>query len=198
MLNLAVTIDNASDDPALKREADFDLVRAASGGSVSAFEALYRRHHQRIYAVLWRLCGGHHARAEDLAQEAFIKAWQALPSFRFESAFSTWLHRLAVTTGLMELRARSSKEDLEIDDSALDWQSISDSAGQRSALARDLEHAIASLPQRARAVLVLFDIEGWTHEEIAAELSMAVGSSKAQLHRARQLLRQRLGEGETS
>ena len=158
------------------------------------FEALYRRHSRRVYAVLWRLCG-HEARAEDLVQEAFVRAWQALPGFRFESAFSTWLHRLAVNTALMELRSRAGGEALETDDTALDVHPESDSAGQRTALAIDLERAVATLPPRARAVLVLHDIEGWKHAEIAAELGMAVGSSKAQLHRARGLLRTRLGEG---
>ncbi|HEX5754970.1 MAG TPA: sigma-70 family RNA polymerase sigma factor [Arenimonas sp.] len=199
MLAATVSIDAAPLPPsAAPREADFALVRSACAGDVGAFEALYRQHHRRIYAVLWRLTGGHHARAEDLLQEAFVKAWQALPGFRFESAFSTWLHRLAVNIGLMELRSRGSGEDLEVDDSALEWQASVDSAGQRTALARDLERAVASLPPRARAVLVLHDIEGWKHEEIAAELGMAVGSSKAQLHRARGLLRARLGEGEGS
>lgn len=199
MLAATVPIDAATTpSTAPPCDADFALVRAACGGDVAAFEALYRRHHRRLYAVLWRLTGGHHARAEDLLQEAFVKAWQALPGFRFESAFSTWLHRLAVNLGLMELRARGSGEALEVDDSALDWQATADSAGQRTALARDLEQAVACLPPRARAVLVLYDIEGWTHEEIATELGMAVGSSKAQLHRARHLLRQRLGEGDPS
>lgn len=181
---------------AAPRDADFALVRAASGGDVGAFEALYRQHQRRIYAVLWRLCGGHRARAEDLTQDVFLRAWRALPSFRFESAFSTWLHRLAVNTGLMELRSRSGAEDLETGDDALHWHATGDSAGHRTALARDLEQAIARLPPRARAVLVLFDIEGWSHEEIAIELDMAIGSSKAQLHRARQLLRTCLGTGD--
>lgn len=194
MLSLAVTLDAATDLPAAPpREEDHALVRAAGGGDVRAFEQLYRKHSRRIYAVLWRLCG-HEARAEDLLQEAFVRAWQALPAFRFESAFSTWLHRLAVNTALMELRSRRGAEALEDDDAALETHATGDSAGQRTALGLDLERAVATLPPRARAVLVLHDIEGWKHEEIAAELGMAVGSSKAQLHRARGLLRARLGE----
>ena len=193
MLSPAVTLDIASAD-ASPRDEDHALARAAGSGDVRAFEALYRRHSRRVYAVLWRLCG-HEARAEDLVQEAFVRAWQALPGFRFESAFSTWLHRLAVNTALMELRSRAGGEALETDDTALDVHPESDSAGQRTALAIDLERAVATLPPRARAVLVLHDIEGWKHAEIAAELGMAVGSSKAQLHRARGLLRTRLGEG---
>lgn len=175
------------------RDEDHALVRAAGAGDTGAFEQLYRKHSRRVYAVLWRLCG-HEARAEDLVQEAFVRAWQALPGFRYESAFGTWLHRLAVNTALMELRSRRGGEALETDDEALEAHATPDSAGHRTALGLDLERAVATLPPRARAVLVLYDIEGWKHEEIAAELGMAVGSSKAQLHRARQLLRARLGE----
>ena len=176
---------------------DFDeraLVKTAAGGGVAAFEALYRRHVGRVHGVIVRLVGGHGARAEDLTQEAFVRAWQALPAFRFESAFSTWLHRLAVNTALMELRSRRSRPQDDADDAALDTLGSADSAGHATALALDLERAVATLPPRARAVLVLYDIEGWKHEEIAIELGMAVGSSKAQLHRARGLLRARLGE----
>ena len=196
MLNAAVTFEPAiaASSPAHGRDEDHALVAAASRGDTRAFEALYRRHSRRIYAVVWRLCGGQAARAEDLVQEAFIRAWQALPGFRFQSAFSTWLHRLAVNTALMELRGRSGGQDLETDDAALEWQPSADTAGQRTREQLDLERAVATLPERARAVLVLYDIEGWKHEEIAAELGMAVGSSKAQLHRARNLLRARLGE----
>jgi len=193
MLSPAVTTDAARPADAPPREADHALVRAAAGGDVAAFEALYRQHHRRVFAVLRRLCG-HEARAEDLLQEAFVRAWQALPAFRYESAFGTWLHRLAVNTALMEIRSRSGGEDRETDDAALEHQALGDSAGHRTALGMDLERAVATLPPRARAVLVLHDVEGWKHEEIAAELGMAVGSSKAQLHRARSLLRTRLGE----
>lgn len=193
MLSLAVKPAPASAEASACRDEDHALVRAAGGGDVQAFERLYRRHAARVFAVLRRLCG-QEARAEELLQDAFVKAWQALPGFRFESAFGTWLHRLAVNTALMDLRSRRGAEALETDDEALAWQATPDSAGHRTALGLDLERAVASLPPRARAVLVLYDIEGWKHEEIADELGMAVGSSKAQLHRARQLLRTRLGE----
>ena len=172
-------------------------VRAAAAGDMTAFEALYRQHVRRIHAVVWRLVGGVDARAEELTQETFIRAWQSLPNFRFQSSFATWLHRLAVNTGLMELRARRTGEDREIDDNALAEIGIGDSAGQGTALRIDLERAVATLPPRARAVLILYDIEGWKHEEIAAQLGMAVGSSKAQLHRARAMLRQRLGDADS-
>lgn len=169
---------------------DAELVRQAVAGSTGAFESLYRRHVRRIHGVIWRLVGGVEARAEELTQEAFLRAWQALPGFRGDSAFGTWLHRLAVNLALMQLRARAGGEARETDDQALEFEvGATCSVGLRL----DLEQAVSSLPPRARAVLVLFDVEGWTHEEIAGELGMAVGSSKAQLHRARGLLRERLG-----
>lgn len=170
------------------------LVGAAVRGELGAFEVLYRRHAGRVHGVIVRLVGGHGSRADDLTQEAFVRAWQALPAFRFESAFSTWLHRLAVNTALMELRRRGSRPQDDGDDDALERLGVADSAGHVTALSMDLERAVATLPPRARAVLVLYDIEGWKHEEIATELGMAVGSSKAQLHRARGLLRARLGD----
>ena len=160
-------------------------------GDVAAFEALYRRHAARVHGVVARLVGFDRGRAEDIAQDTFVKAWQALPAYRFESAFSTWLHRLAVNTALMDLRARRSRVQGDGDE-ALDIVGTPDSAGHGTALTMDLERAVATLPPRARAVLVLYDVEGWKHEEIAEALGMAVGSSKAQLHRARALLRGRL------
>ncbi|MES2859536.1 MAG: sigma-70 family RNA polymerase sigma factor [Pseudomonadota bacterium] len=180
----AATVLDAGEDAA--------LVRRAAGADVAAFEQLYRRHHRRVHGVIARLVGQAGARAEDLTQEAFVRAWQALPTFRFESAVSTWLHRLAVNTALMELRSRRSRPLQDDDEEALDALSTPDTSGH-ALLGRDLERAVATLPPRARAVLVLHDVEGWKHEEIAAELGMAVGSSKAQLHRARGLLRTRIG-----
>lgn len=176
---------------AVAADDDLALVQRAAGGEVCAFEMLYRRHVRRIHGVVWRLVGGVEARAEELTQDAFVKAWQALPGFRGDSAFSTWLHRLAVNTALMDLRGRVGAEALETDDSALEHMRA---PGGTQALGIDLERAVATLPPRARAVLVLYDVEGWKHEEIAAELGMAVGSSKAQLHRARGLLRRVLGD----
>ncbi len=171
---------------------DADLVRRAAAGEMRAFETLYRRHSGRVHGAVWRLSGMNETRAEELTQEAFVRAWQKLGSFRFESAFTTWLHRLAVNVALMDLRSRDPGE--QVDDEVFD--ALGDPApahcvGERA----DLERAISALPPRARAVLVLHDIEGWKHEEIGRELGMAVGSSKAQLHRARGLLRRALGDG---
>jgi RNA polymerase sigma-70 factor (ECF subfamily) len=200
MLTATVTdwVSTANDGRADGRHAaatadvDHALARSAAGGDSSAFEALYRRHAARIHGVVARLVGYDRARAEDLVQEAFVHAWQALPAYRFESAFGTWLHRLAVNTALMDLRAARSRPRGSDDEDALDQLGTPDSAGHSTALSLDLERAVATLPPRARAVLVLFDVEGWKHEEIAEALGMAVGSSKAQLHRARGLLRERL------
>jgi len=166
------------------------LVRRASAGDTGAFEQLYRDNVGRVHGAILRLVGMDRARAEELTQEAFIRAWQKLSSFRHESAFSTWLYRLGVNTALMDLRAR--REEYATDDAALEAAAGGDvpfCAAERG----DLERAVSDLPPRARAVLVLHDVEGWKHEEISAELGMAVGSSKAQLHRARGLLRRALG-----
>lgn len=180
--------------PECARGTDHALVRAACAGDIAAFESLYRHHVGRVRGVIARVIGDHGTRADDLTQDAFVKAWHALSSYRFESTFGTWLHRLAANTALMDVRARRSRPDMDGDDDALDTLVRADSAGHGTALALDLERAVAALPPRARAVLVLYDIEGWTHEEISGELDMAIGTSKAQLHRARSLLRARLGD----
>ena len=192
LLQAMPLMPEAIDAPSAEASEDAALARRAAAAVIAAFEQLYRRHHARVHGVIARLVGQAGARAEDLVQEAFVRAWQALPAFRFESAVSTWLHRLAVNTALMELRSRRGRPGMDDDEDALDSLPTADTAGN-AMLGRDLERAVATLPPRARAVLVLHDVEGWKHEEIAAELGMAVGSSKAQLHRARHLLRERIG-----
>ncbi|MBS0438743.1 MAG: sigma-70 family RNA polymerase sigma factor [Proteobacteria bacterium] len=174
-----------------ERDADAALVRRAVAGEVAAFEQLYRRHAGRVHGAILRLVGRDRARAEELTQDAFVQAWRKLASFRFESAFATWLHRLGVNIALMDLRIRRD-EDATDDDvlHAAAGGEIPFCAAERG----DLERAVAALPTRARAVLVLHDVEGYKHEEISAELGMAVGSSKAQLHRARGLLRRALAD----
>lgn len=173
---------------------DHALVRAAVGGDMAAYERIYRRHSPRMYAVLWRLCGGHAARAEDALQEAFLQAWKALPGFRFDSSLGTWLHRLGVNAALMDLRAGATEQACDAGQAGWDSLATLASVDRCAGTTLDLERALETLPPRARAVLVLHDIEGWKHHEIAEQLQMAVGSSKAQLHRARGLLRARLGE----
>ncbi|MFC5436967.1 RNA polymerase sigma factor [Rhodanobacter umsongensis] len=177
--------------PASTRANDSDDVRAAAAGDRHAFQRLYQLHVGRVHGAVYRLAGYDHARADDLTQDAFIRAWQKLPGFRHESAFGTWLYRLAVNVALMDLRARGADPVSMVDDEHLpDTGETPFCAAERE----ELERAIGQLPPRARAVLVLHDIEGWRHEDIGDELGMAVGTSKAQLHRARGLLRKALGE----
>lgn len=192
MLNATMSASRAPAQP--DPVDDHALVRAAVGGDMAAYERIYRRHSPRMYAVLWRLCGGHAARAEDALQEAFLQAWKALPGFRFDSSLGTWLHRLGVNAALMDLRASATEQACDAGDAG--WESVAAlaSVDRCAGTTLDLERALETLPPRARAVLVLHDIEGWKHHEIAEQLQMAVGSSKAQLHRARGLLRARLGE----
>ncbi len=175
-----------------ERDEDGDLVEAARQGDRAAFETLYTRHRNRVYALVWRLCGGDHGLAEDLLQEAFVRAWQKLDSFRGDSRFATWLHRLSVNVALSDRRIRVRRLERE---TPLEGAAERTASGAQDVYAgdrMDLEQAIARLPERARTVLVLFDIEGYSHAEIAEIADMAVGSSKAQLHRARKLVREEL------
>ena len=189
MDGLALTADVPITEPT-PRDADAALVRRAVSGDTAAFEQLYRRHAGRVHGAILRLVGMDRARAEELTQDAFVQAWRKLGSFRHESAFATWLHRLGVNIALMDLRIRRDEDAMDDDDlQAAAGGEIPFCAAERG----DLERAVAALPTRARAVLVLHDVEGYKHEEISAELRMAVGSSKAQLHRARGLLRRKLG-----
>jgi len=178
-------------DPA-KHDEDSDLVKRTRNGDRAAFEQLYRRHRDRIYGLLWRLGGGDAALAEDLLQEAFVRAWQKIDSFRGESRFGTWLHRLSANVALSDrrLRLRRVTREVALEDGA--ERTVSGERDVRAPQQMDLERAIAGLPERARAVLVLYDIEGYSHAEIAELTGMAVGSSKAQLHRARKLVREDL------
>jgi RNA polymerase sigma-70 factor (ECF subfamily) len=191
----AVQVRDASARPGPDEERSW-VERARSGDTV-AFERLYRAHAGRIHALVWRLCGNDAALAEDLVQEAFIRAWNKLDLFEGKSAFGTWLHRLAANVALSDrrIRVRRVAREQPMDDTV-----ERTAMGERDlhvGLRTDLEQAIASLPERARTVLVLFDIEGYRHEEIADMTGMAVGSSKAQLHRARKLVRAKLDDETT-
>ena len=154
------------------------------------FETLYREHLGRIYALCLRLTG-HPALAEDCTQECFIAAWRALPAFEGRSRLSTWLHRIAVNTVLTQRRRRSGdalREAGTLDDATLALPGSAEASGTL-----DVEAAMERLPQGARDVLVLVGVYGHSHEEAAAMLGIATGTSKAQLHRARRLLAQQLG-----
>ena len=165
-------------------------VSRAQAGDAGAFEVVYRAHAGRMYALCLRMSGDA-VQARELLQDVFVRAWEKLETFRGESAFGTWLHRLAVNVVLMDRRvaARRAEDALEPDPGeALPIAARSAPAGLRL----DLEQAIAALPPMARQVLILFDVEGYEHKEIAALLGIADGTSKAHLFRAHRLLREAL------
>jgi len=166
------------------------LVDRAIAGDVEAFEALYRQSVGRVHGLVLRMCGNR-SEAEELTQEAFVRAWQKLPSFRGESAFSTWMHRLTVNVVLGHQRS-AGRRQLRETAAGEEWYSEGGVTHQRFGVAMDLERAIAGLPKGARTVFVLHDVEGYKHTEIAQAAGMAVGTSKAQLSRARKLLRKAL------
>ena len=174
-----------------------DLVPAASGdaalaaaGDRGAFERLYRAHVGQVYSLCARMVADR-ALAEELTQDVFVRAWEKLALFRGEAAFGTWLHRVAVNVVLNRRRVdgtrRARFEDTD-EDGDFAHAARTSQPGDRM----DLEAAIATLPPGARRVFVLHDVEGYTHEEIAAQLGITSGGSKAQLHRARTLLREAL------
>jgi RNA polymerase sigma-70 factor, ECF subfamily len=191
---LATSFDRGGAIPAAsheeKRRQEQPLIRRAQDGDMAAFEQLYRDHVGRVFAVCMRLCGDA-SLAEELAQEAFVRAWQKLGSFRGESAFSSWLYTLAVNTALTERRSRRRRTSRVV---TTDDLSAFDKPGRPPGPEHgfDLERALAQLPPGARAVLVLHDVEGYKHQEIAEMTGIAEGTSKAQLHRARRLLREAL------
>ncbi|MCI0436301.1 MAG: sigma-70 family RNA polymerase sigma factor [Gemmatimonadetes bacterium] len=170
--------------------AEDGLVRRAQAGDRAAFDELYARHAGRVYALCLRMTADT-AEAERLTQDAFVLAWRRLASFRGDSAFSSWLHRIAVNAVLEDgrrTRRRRARVDTVEDVACIERERDAPWIDERM----DLERAIAGLPPGARAVLVLHDIEGYRHDEIAGLLGIATGTSKAQLHRARRLLRERL------
>ena len=165
-----------------------DLVRRAQSGDVQAFKQVYREHVGRVFAVCVRMVGNSQ-RAEELTQDTFVRVWEMLGSFRGESAFSSWLHRVTVNVVLVDIRSSKryqSRVESTDDIEQHDQEDAARFPGERL----DLEQAIAGLPPQARAIFVLHDIEGFKHEEIAEQMGLAVGTTKAQLHRARRLLRE--------
>jgi RNA polymerase sigma-70 factor (ECF subfamily) len=171
------------------------LVAAAAGGSAAAFETLYRSHVGKVYGLCLRMTANPTI-AEDCAQDAFVQAWRSLPAFEARSSFGTWLHRIAVNAVLAQARRRQERVGTEasVEDELAD--SLADASGGDTGAGMDVEAAIASLPPGARHVLVLAGVYGYSHEETASMLGVAVGTCKAQLHRARHLLGQRLGTEE--
>ncbi|MCG3120024.1 MAG: ECF RNA polymerase sigma factor SigW [bacterium] len=166
------------------------VVCRAQNGDRAAFEQIYRENVGRVHAICLRLLANS-ARAQELTQDVFVRVWEMIGSFRGESAFSSWLYRLAVNVVLVDLRAkkRRTARVLTTDDLSF-YDKASTPANPGNTV--DLERAIAALPEQARTVFVLHDIEGYQHNEIAAFMEVAEGTSKAQLHRARKLLREAL------
>ena len=165
-----------------------DAVRRARDGDLAAFETLYHAHVGRVYAVCRRMCRDPHV-AEELTQEAFVRAWSKIHTFRGEAAFATWLHRLAVNVVLGHLRRADRRREEPMSD---ERPELSEVRPTSPATTVALDRAVAALPDRARTVFILHDVEGYRHAEIARLADMAVGTSKAHLHRARRLLREAL------
>jgi RNA polymerase sigma-70 factor (ECF subfamily) len=194
MKTSAVVSDTIGTFPSTSAEdkaAAQKLIRRAQAGDVDAFEILYSEHSPRIYALCLRLMAGDTSDATELLQDVFIKAWRRLDTFRGDSAFTSWLHRLTINTMLENTRSEGRRTAR-----VLPMEDTSRLAGAARAtgidLKMDMESAIASLPKGARLAFVLHDVEGYQHQEIAEQLSVTVGTVKAQLHRARRLLRERL------
>jgi RNA polymerase sigma-70 factor (ECF subfamily) len=189
-LEVARTWRSARVDPSIAPGVASDpeaSVGAARRGDPRAFEALYHEHVGRVHALARRLAFDP-GRADELTQDVFVRAWERLATFRGESTFATWLHRLAVNTILSDRRARWRRHQrIEADGGVAEGRTAVPPAAVGTRI--DLDAAIASLPPGARAVFVLHDVEGYQHQEIASMTGIAVGTSKAQLFRARRLLR---------
>jgi RNA polymerase sigma-70 factor (ECF subfamily) len=168
------------------------LVARAQRADSAAFEELYRTHVDKIYGLCLRMTGNT-AEAEDCTQDAFIQAWNKLAKFRGDSAFGTWMHRVAVNTVLG--RMRKSKRENERIQAVSDVVSAPESIGDSSSI-QDLEEAMNKLPRGAKHVFVLHAVYGYSHDETGGMLGIAAGTSKAQLHRAKRLLTQILDKDE--
>ncbi|MHB8654084.1 MAG: RNA polymerase sigma factor [Terriglobia bacterium] len=180
-----------------KAASDAQLIAQAQSGDERAFAALFDAHKRRVYSLCLRMTGNT-AEAEDLSQEAFLQLFRKISTFRGESAFSTWLHRLVVNVVLMHLRKKglqqvsldeldTSQEEPVKRDYGDDDRRLMGSIDRIS-----LANAIGELPPGYRAVFVLHDMEGYEHNEIAQILNCSIGNSKSQLHKARMKLRERL------
>lgn len=170
---------------------DLELCQMAAAGNIAAFEIIYQRYHRRTYSLTLRMTNSQ-TEAEDLTQEVFIQLFRKVGSFRGDSAFTTWLHRLTVNQVLMHFRRRSVKNEKTSDDGEMPEQTVNGTANPRKMQVVDriaLKNAIAELPNGYRNVFILHDVEGYEHEEVAKMLRISVGTSKSQLHKARLKLR---------
>jgi RNA polymerase sigma-70 factor, ECF subfamily len=181
----------ATTKPEPAPNSDHALAIAAGKGDMTAFEKIYERHNRRVYSLCLRMTQNA-AEAEDLAQEAFIQLFRKIGSFRGDSAFTTWLHRLTVNQCLMHFRKRSVKLERTTEEGETPVQVVSGTENPNSMPVMDriaLDNALTQLPPGYRTVFLLHDVEGHEHEEIARMLGVAVGTSKSQLHKARMKLR---------
>ena len=173
-----------------RRDADAaDPVAQAAAGDVRAFEQLYRMHLPRVFSLVRRMAGSRDA--DELTQDVFVRLWQKLGTFRGDSAFTTWLHRLTVNVVIERFRTDATRRQRLRDGE--DIFEVLPAPRQSSDLSMDFETAMLKLPDGAREIFVLHDVEGYKHQEIAALLDISPGTSKAQLHRARMMLRKHLG-----
>lgn len=183
--NVLFSMDNALMDVSTAK--DIELTRVAANGNMAAFEEIYKRHHRRVYSVCLRMLQNT-SEAEDLTQDVFIQLYRKIGSFRGDSAFTTWLHRMTVNQVLMHFRKRSVKYERTTEEGETPEQVVSGSTNPHRMQIVDkiaLESAIEQLPTGYKNVFVLHDVEGFEHEEVARILGCSVGTSKSQLHKAR-------------
>lgn len=172
------------------RQSDRELAELVLSGDEPAFRELYRRHTPRLLALVLRFLGGSEPDAEDVVQEAWVKATQGLERFRWEAAFGSWLSSIALNLAREQIRRSSRRQEVAWPDGELEPK-VAEPLSRVDAA--DLERAIAALPAGYRQVLVLHDVEGYRHEEIATLLDVSVGTSKSQLFHARRAMRAQLG-----
>src|SRR5688572_1151738 len=169
------------------KATDFELAQVAAQGDMVAFEEVYKRHHRRVYSICLRMLQNA-SEAEDLTQDVFIQLYRKIGSFRGDSAFTTWLHRMTVNQVLMHFRKRTVKFEKTTEEGETPVQVVSGTANPEKMRIVDkiaLDSAIDQLPAGYKNVFILHDIEGFEHEEVARILGCSVGTSKSQLHKAR-------------
>lgn len=174
--------------------SDVELTQLVASGSIKAFEEIYKRHHRRTFNLCLRMTQNP-SEAEDITQEVYIQIYRKSGSFRGDSAFSTWLHRLTVNQVLMHFRRRSFKNERTTEDGEMPEPVIVRSeSSQRSPLLDriDIDKAVEQLPAGYKVIFILHDIEGFDHEEISRKTGVSVGTSKSQLHKARLKMRKLL------
>lgn len=171
----------------LGKAKDFDLTQRAATGDMAAFEEIYKRHHRRVYSICLRMLQSP-SEAEDLTQDVFIQLYRKIGSFRGDSAFTTWLHRMTVNQVLMHFRKRTVKYEKTTEEGETPDQMVTGTSDPNKMRIVDkiaLDNAIEQLPRGYKNVFVLHDVEGFEHEEVARILGCSVGTSKSQLHKAR-------------